>query len=215
MNGKDISNLRINYQRFHLIESNIPDSPILLFGEWFDDAVEFKIKEPNAMVLSTVSQDNKPHSRVVLLKGYSENGFEFYTNYHSDKGIQIDQNPQVNLTFFYDHLERQIRIEGLAIKLSNEASDEYYHSRPRGSQIGAWVSEQSHQIESRETLEERDKYYQNKFKDYKIIPRPEHWGGYLVKPESIEFWQGRPNRLHDRILYTKKGNLWEIKRLSP
>lgn len=215
MNGKEISNLRVNYQRYTLNEENIPENPIQLFNSWFEDAVEQKVKEPNAMVVSTISSDLKPHARVVLLKGFSEAGFEFYTNYNSNKGKQIAGNSHVALTFFYDLLERQINIEGLAVKLSEEASDAYFQSRPRGSRIGAWVSEQSSVLESRKQLEDQDDFYKKKFKDADVIPKPDHWGGYLVQPTSIEFWQGRPNRLHDRIIYRKSGNIWIQQRLSP
>jgi pyridoxamine 5'-phosphate oxidase len=214
MNNKDISNLRINYERFDLTEENVPESPFELFGLWFKDAVNGGIKEPNAMVLSTIA-DQKPHARVVLLKGFSTDGFEYYTNYRSHKGNELAQNPFSALTFFYDHLERQIRIEGSSEKLSPEVSDAYFWSRPRGSQIGAWVSKQSEVIPSREILEERLAYFEEKFKDTELIPRPEHWGGFLLKPESIEFWQGRPSRLHDRLLYQKNGDNWKISRLSP
>lgn len=215
MNSKDISNLRINYQRFELVEDQAPESPFTLFKAWFNDALEGNIKEPNAMILSTVI-DEKPHSRVVLLKGIPDEGFEFYTNYNSHKGKQLDQNPFAALTFFYDHLERQIRIEGVAKKLTEDQSNEYFWSRPRGSQIGAWVSEQSTEITSREALEERLKYFETKFENLDVIPRPEHWGGYVVVPDSIEFWQGRPSRLHDRLLYTlQKDESWKISRLSP
>lgn len=215
MNSKEISNLRVNYQRYSLNEENIPKNPIQLFNSWFEDAIEQKVKEPNAMVVSTISSDQKPHARVVLLKGFSETGFEFYTNYNSNKGKQIDQNSNVALTFFYDLLERQINIEGKAVKLSREASEAYFHSRPKGSQIGAWVSKQSSLLDSRKQLEDQDDFYKKKFKDAEIIPIPDHWGGYLVQPTSIEFWQGRPNRLHDRILYVRNGENWDLKRLSP
>ena len=214
MNSKDISNLRINYERFDLTEENVPLNPFELFGLWFNDALNGGIKEPNAMVLSTISE-NKPHARVVLLKGYTTEGFEFYTNYHSHKGSELNENPNAALTFFYDALERQIRIEGKTEKLNPETSDAYFWSRPRGSQIGAWVSNQSETISSRDFLEERLAHFEEKFKDVEVIPRPEHWGGYLLQPESIEFWQGRPSRLHDRLLYQKTENSWKIGRLSP
>ena len=214
MNSKDISNLRINYERFDLTEENVPLNPFELFGLWFNDALSGGIKEPNAMVLSTISE-NKPHARVVLLKGYTTEGFEFYTNYHSHKGSELNENPNAALTFFYDALERQIRIEGKTEKLNPETSDAYFWSRPRGSQIGAWVSNQSETITSRDFLEERLAHFEEKFKETEVIPRPEHWGGYLLQPESIEFWQGRPSRLHDRLLYQKTENSWKIGRLSP
>jgi pyridoxamine 5'-phosphate oxidase len=214
MNNKDISNLRIHYDKSALSEEQAPLSPFTLFELWFNEAKEGGIREPNAMVLSTVS-DNKPHARVVLLKGASEAGFEFYTNYNSNKGKQLSQNPFASLTFFYDLLEKQVRIEGQVQKLSHEASDTYFHSRPRGSQIGAWVSDQSQTIPSAVFLNEKLEAYEKKFESQEIIPRPPHWGGFLLVPDSIEFWQGRPNRLHDRLLYTRSGQNWILERLSP
>lgn len=214
MNSKDISNLRIHYEKSELSEANAPVSPLDLFDSWFAEALQGGVREPNAMVLSTVS-GNKPHARVVLLKGVTAEGFEFYTNYNSHKGAQLAENPHAALTFFYDLIERQIRIEGVIRQLTAEQSDAYFHSRPRGSRIGAWVSHQSERIGSQQELEEKQKFYEEKFKDQEVIPRPEHWGGYALLPESIEFWQGRPNRLHDRLLYTREGNSWEISRLSP
>ena len=214
MNGKDISNFRVNYDKFELNELNLPKSPHTMFQMWFEDAINVGIKEPNALVLSTLL-DNKPHARVVLLKGQSEKGFEFYTNYHSHKAQQLAACPFAAITFFYDILERQIRIEGKVKKLSPEESDAYFWSRPRGSQIGAWVSNQSQTIPSREILEENVQHFESKFKDLEVIPRPEHWGGYVLVPEEIEFWQGRPSRLHDRILYSKTDDSWKISRLSP
>jgi pyridoxamine 5'-phosphate oxidase len=214
MNNKDISNLRIHYDKSALSEEQAPLSPFPLFEFWFNEAREGGIREPNAMVLSTVS-DNKPHARVVLLKGASEAGFEFYTNYNSNKGKQLSQNPFATLTFFYDLLEKQIRIEGQVQKLSHEASDAYFHSRPRGSQIGAWVSDQSQTIPSAAFLNEKLEAYEKKFESQEIIPRPPHWGGFLLVPDCIEFWQGRPNRLHDRLLYTRSGQNWILERLSP
>jgi pyridoxamine 5'-phosphate oxidase len=214
MNDKDISNLRIHYDKSALSEEHAPDFPFSLFEKWFQEAVRGDILEPNAMVLSTVS-DHKPHARVVLLKGASPEGFEFYTNYLSNKGRQLADNPNACLTFFYDRMERQIRVEGIVTKLSAEQSDAYFHSRPRGSQIGAWVSEQSQVISSASLLEEKQKQLEKRFEGMDILPRPENWGGFLLKAESIEFWQGRPNRLHDRLLYTRSGDTWVRERLSP
>ncbi|ADQ17147.1 Pyridoxamine 5'-phosphate oxidase [Leadbetterella byssophila DSM 17132] len=214
MNNKDISNLRIHYDKSALSEEQATLSPFTLFELWFNEAKEGGIREPNAMVLSTVS-DNKPHARVVLLKGASEAGFEFFTNYNSNKGKQLSQNPFASLTFFYDLLEKQVRIEGQVQKLNHEASDAYFHSRPRGSQIGAWVSDQSQTIPSAAFLNEKLEAYEKKFESQEIIPRPPHWGGFLLVPDSIEFWQGRPNRLHDRLLYTRSGQNWILERLSP
>ncbi|MGL4630266.1 MAG: pyridoxamine 5'-phosphate oxidase [Leadbetterella sp.] len=214
MNKQNISDLRINYSLNELIEKNVSYNPINQFEKWFQEALESKVLEPNAMVLSTVS-DNKPHSRVVLMKGFSENGIEFYTNYNSNKGKEISKNPLACITFFWAELEKQVRIEGELIKLSEEASTEYYHSRPTNSQIGAWVSNQSEVIEGRDTLDEMWKFYSEKFKNLQKIPRPPHWGGYILKPCYFEFWQGRSSRLHDRIVYEKESENWKIKRLSP
>ncbi len=215
MNKKiDIASLRLSYSQNELIEGNVLQSPIEQFRKWFDDALNAHVLEPNAMFLSTVSK-NKPHGRIVLLKGFDENGFVFYTNYRSNKGKEIEENSFASLTFFWGDVERQVRIEGKIAKVSSQESDEYYHSRPRGSQIGAWVSEQSTVIESRKVLEDRLLAFEEKFKNTENIPRPEHWGGYRVVPNSIEFWQGRLNRLHDRLIFTKIDKNWKIERLSP
>lgn len=214
MNKTDVAALRQSYTRNELLEENVLENPIKQFGKWFTEALNAKILEPNAMTLSTVS-DGKPHGRVVLLKGFDENGFSFYTNYRSNKGNEVAETPFASLTFFWGELERQVRIEGSIEKVSGAESDEYFHSRPRGSQIGAWVSNQSSVIAGREVIEQRLAELENEFKDVEIIPRPAHWGGYCVNPERIEFWQGRPNRLHDRILFTKVGDDWKIERLSP
>jgi pyridoxamine 5'-phosphate oxidase len=214
MNKTDVAALRQSYTRNELLEENVLENPIKQFGKWFTEALKAQILEPNAMTLSTVS-DGKPHGRIVLLKGFDENGFTFYTNYKSNKGNDVAETPFASLTFFWGDLERQVRIEGSIEKVSGTESDEYYHSRPRGSQIGAWVSNQSSVIASREVIEQRLTELENEFKDLEIIPRPGHWGGYCVNPERIEFWQGRPSRLHDRILFTKVGDDWKIERLSP
>lgn len=214
MNKTDVAALRQSYTRNELLEENVLENPIKQFGKWFTEALNAQILEPNAMILSTVS-DGKPHGRVVLLKGFDENGFSFYTNYRSNKGNEVAETPFASLTFFWGELERQVRVEGSIEKVSGEESDEYFHSRPRGSQIGAWVSNQSSVISGREVIEERLTELENEFKGLDVIPRPTHWGGYCVKPERIEFWQGRPNRLHDRILFTKVGDNWKIERLSP
>ncbi len=214
MNKTDVAALRQSYTQNELLEENVLENPIKQFGKWFKEALDVQILEPNAMILSTVS-DGKPHGRVVLLKGFDENGFTFYTNYKSNKGNEVAETPFASLTFFWGDLERQVRIEGSIEKVSGTESDEYYHSRPRGSQIGAWVSNQSSVIAGREVIEQRLTELENEFKDVELIPRPAHWGGYCVNPERIEFWQGRPNRLHDRILFTKVGDDWKIERLSP
>lgn len=210
----EVANLRRNYTKHHLLDAECADNAIEQFQFWFDEAVKGDILEPNAMILSTI-EANKPKSRVLLLKDFGERGFSFYTNYHSNKGKQIEQNPNACMTFFWDKLERQIRIEGTIEKLPAEESDTYFHSRPRGSQIGAWVSKQSEIISSREVLDKQLADYQTKFENEAVIPRPPHWGGYLLKPLSIEFWQGRPSRLHDRLKYTLKEGNWSTDRLSP
>jgi pyridoxamine 5'-phosphate oxidase len=214
MNKTDVAALRQTYSQNELLEENVLENPFKQFEKWFKEAFDVQILEPNAMTLSTVS-DGKPHARIVLLKGFDENGFVFYTNYLSSKGNEVAQTPFVSLTFFWSDLERQVRIEGSIEKVSELESDYYYHSRPRGSQIGAWVSNQSSVIKGREVIEQRLAELEKEFKDEEIIPRPAHWGGYCVYPERIEFWQGRPNRLHDLILYTKFGDNWKIERLSP
>lgn len=214
INSKEISNLRQNYSMNTLNKANVSENPIELFQDWFTDAISSGIIEPNAMVLSTVFE-NVPRSRTVLLKGMDKNGFVFYTNYNSAKGKEMEINPNVSILFFWDKLERQVRIEGIVDKVLTSISDEYFNSRPRGSQIGAWVSNQSEVIEGVEILEESERFFQEKFQNDEIIPRPPHWGGYLVKPTMIEFWQGRPSRLHDRLRYIKSENDWLIDRLSP
>jgi pyridoxamine 5'-phosphate oxidase len=214
MNKTNLADLRQSYFQNELLEENVLENPIKQFDKWFKEALDVQILEPNAMTISTVS-DGKPHARIVLLKGYDENGFTFYTNYNSNKGKEVTETPFVSLTFFWGDLERQVRIEGSIEKVSEVESDDYYHSRPRGSQIGAWVSNQSSVIAGRAVIEQRLVELENEFKGEEIIPRPTHWGGYCVNPERIEFWQGRPNRLHDRILFTKFGDDWKIERLSP
>lgn len=214
MDKSKIANLRNNYMLNELLENNVSRNPINQFTEWFNDALNSEMKEANAMVLSTVSS-GKPKARVVLLKGFDENGFVFFTNYNSHKGAELEGNNFAALTFFWDVLERQVRVEGEISKLSVKESEEYFWSRPRESQIGAWVSHQSETILGRETLDEKLEFYNQKFASETVIPKPPHWGGYVLKPESIEFWQGRPNRLHDRILYSLENENWKIERLSP
>lgn len=209
-----IQDFRVHYSLADLIEENVQKNPFSQFNQWFEAAVEIGIKEPNAMFLATV-ENLRPKGRVVLLKGVEQAGFVFYTNYNSHKGKEIEQNPFASLTFFWDKLERQVRIEGRIEKVSTEISDEYFHSRPRGSQIGAWVSCQSEVISDRNVLEEKLKELSQQFENQDIIPRPPHWGGYILYPDTFEFWQGRPNRLHDRLLFTKHAEEWKIERLSP
>ncbi|MBA4849511.1 pyridoxamine 5'-phosphate oxidase [Emticicia sp. BO119] len=213
MNKKtDVAALRLNYLLNELVEENVLENPIKQFEKWFKEAIDAKVLEPNAMHLATIS-NGKPHGRIVLLKGFDESGFVFFTNYESNKGKEIAEVPFASLTFFWGSMERQVRVEGQIVKTSATESDEYFQLRPRGSQIGAWVSQQS-TVVSREELENRQKELEAKYGD-DFIPRPPYWGGYRLIPERIEFWQGRPSRLHDRILFTDIGGSWKIERLSP
>ncbi len=214
--SKDLSNYRKSYEKQELLESNCPKNPLELFQKWFLNAdLSDTVEETNAVSLSTIGKDGYPKSRIVLLKKYTQKGFIFYTNYNSEKGKAIQENNQVCLSFFWPGLEQQIIIKGNVEKLQENLSDGYFKSRPTGSQLGAWASNQSKVIESREVLEKNLQKFQKKFEG-KEITRPPHWGGFMVKPISIEFWQGRPNRMHDRILYSLKEDLsWEIERLEP
>lgn len=209
-----IANLRKEYTKLFLDKGKLKNNPFIQFSAWFEAAKNAGTTEPNAMVLSTVSAQGRPTSRVVLLKGIEDNSFQFFTNYHSRKGHDMEAHPYVALNFFWEKLERQVRIEGKVEKVAAIKSDEYFHSRPRGSQLGAWVSTQSEEIENRQVLEERQRYYEEKFKVGEI-PRPEHWGGYNVIPDRFEYWQGRANRLHDRFIYTKEEEGWKLTRLAP
>jgi len=209
-----ISDLRKDYLLNGLDKSDVMPNPVEQFRAWFEAAVEAGVPEPNAMHVSTVSADGRPDGRIVLIKDVSEGGFVFYTNYESRKGRELTERPVAALTFFYPELERQIRIEGQVEKVSAEESDAYFNSRPRASQIGAWVSNQSRVVDSREVLENRQRELEIQF-DGQTVPRPPHWGGFRVVPDMLEFWQGRPSRLHDRIRYRKEGEQWIIERLSP
>lgn len=210
-----IADIRKDYKQHSLQEKDVAADPITQFGTWWQEATRSEIDEVNAMTLATASADGIPSARIVLLKGYDENGFVFFTNYQSYKGKQIEENPRACVVFFWKELERQVRITGLIEKVSPQESDDYFHSRPEGSQIGALVSPQSTVIANREILEQRETALRNAFEG-KIIPRPEHWGGYRVRPLIVEFWQGRPSRLHDRIQYSlEEGGQWIIERLAP
>ena len=212
----DLSNYRKSYEKSELLESNIPEDPINLFNRWFHEVEDFGgVEEVNAMTVATIGLDGFPKSRVVLLKKFNEEGFIFYTNYTSEKGKAILANPQICLSFFWHSMERQIIIKGIAQKTNPTISDNYFASRPKGSQLGALVSDQSEVIPNRDYLESKLKDLEKEY-EVKDIPRPDFWGGFLVKPIEVEFWQGRPNRLHDRIRYKLSENYsWKIDRLSP
>lgn len=209
-----ISDLRKDYTLNGLDKVDVLANPIEQFRVWFEAALNAGVPEPNAMHLSTVTADGRPDGRIVLIKEISDAGFVFYTNYESRKGRELTERPVAALTFFYPELERQIRIEGRVEKVGADASDAYFNSRPRGSQIGAWVSQQSHVVASRDVLKNRQRELETQF-DGQPVPRPPHWGGFRVVPDALEFWQGRPSRLHDRIRYRRQDGNWIIERLSP
>lgn len=213
--GQAIEMLRREYRGKPLKKNEVNKDPISQFSTWFDEAVDAVKDDPNAMLLSTVNREGRPSSRTVLLKGFDEKGFIFYTNYNSRKAEHIEENSAVSLTFYWPGLMRQIHIEGKAEKVSAEKSDAYFNTRPSSSRLSAWASHQSEKVADREQLEKQLKETERKFAG-KEIPRPPHWGGYCVKPDRIEFWQGRLNRLHDRICYRLQENgEWDIERLSP
>jgi pyridoxamine 5'-phosphate oxidase len=208
-------NIRTDYGKHALDESSALSDPIAQFARWFDDAIAAKVAEPNAMVVCTATAAGVPSARVMLLKGFDEQGFVFFTNYTSRKSRDLESNPRASLVFFWHDLERQVRIEGSVEKVGRAESEVYFHSRPRESQIGAWASHQSRRIQSREDLEQRQKELIARFGDGPI-PYPDFWGGYRVIPSAIEFWQGRPGRLHDRLEYLKQPDgSWIISRLEP
>lgn len=211
----DIGRIREEYAKKSLRKTEVNQDPLKQFEDWFSQALETESRVPNAMTLSTTSKEGKPNGRVLLLKGFSEEGFTFYTNYDSQKGIELAENPNGHLLFFWDELQRQIRIEGLIEKVSRQESEEYFESRPRGSQIGAIASPQSFEIENRVVLEEKMSMVETQMEGIKNLPCPENWGGYILIPSRFEFWQGRINRLHDRIVYEKKGSDWKILRIAP
>jgi pyridoxamine 5'-phosphate oxidase len=214
--NNDLGNYRKSYDKGSLLESGISDNPLELFQKWFSEVDQhFPQDETNAMTLSTLGLDGFPKGRVVLLKKYMQQGFIFYTNYESEKGKSIIAHPKVSLSFHWAGAERQVIIKGKAEKIAVDVSDGYFESRPRGSQLGAHASQQSTVVPNRQTLENQLKTLEEKFKN-KSIPRPEFWGGFIVKPIEIEFWQGRANRLHDRIRYQLQSDLnWKVERLSP
>jgi pyridoxamine 5'-phosphate oxidase len=212
---QNLADLRKEYLLATLDISNVHHDPVKQFEKWFDESLQAAVVEPTAMHLSTVSADGKPSGRIVLLKGIQNNKFQFYTNYQSKKGKELDENPVCALTFFWPDIERQIRIEGVVERVDQKTSEEYFQSRPRGSQIGAWSSPQSSIIKDRSILEQRVLQIEKKFENEKVLPKPNQWGGYQVDPLMIEFWQGRASRLHDRIEYVKVDGVWKIYRLAP
>lgn len=214
--GKSIADIRLDYMLQSLSEHEAAPDAIAQFAAWWADVLKSEIAEPNAMTLATASSEGIPSARVVLLKGFDEKGFVFFTNYNSFKGMQLQENPRACLVFFWKELERQVRIMGVIEKISAHESDEYFNSRPEGSRIGAVASPQSQVIESREWLEKRVSEVKRQFTVAQNIERPEHWGGYRVKPAIVEFWQGRPSRLHDRLQYSlQEEGTWKVERLAP
>ena len=210
-----VTRLRKEYTRSGLKESDVASDPIEQFRSWFDEVLAADLHEPNAMTLATATPEGRPSARVVLLKGFDERGFVFYTSYVGRKSEELETNPNCALVFYWGELERQVRVEGRASRVSEEESDEYFGSRPRGSRLGAWASEQSRPVEGRGALEERLRGLEAEYEG-REVPRPLFWGGYRVEPEVIEFWQGRENRLHDRLVYRRSDNgEWGRERLQP
>lgn len=212
---KPISEIRTEYTKSALDQATVEKSPIAQFEKWFHEALEAEVMEANAMTLSTVTEAGRPTARIVLLKGVEQSKFLFYTNYQSQKGKELENNPACALTFFWPELERQVRIEGISERLEPSASEAYFQSRPRSSQVGAWASPQSSIIKDRSLLEARVAEIEKRFAGKDLLPKPNQWGGYAIEPFEIEFWQGRPSRLHDRIVYYKSENQWIIHRLAP
>lgn len=219
MESHSISSIRQEYLLATLSEKEVSPSPIDQFERWLNEAMKSEVLEPTAMVLSTVSAEGQPSSRVVLLKDLDSNGFVFYTNYSSKKGVELSQNARASLLFFWPELQRQVRIEGEVKRVNPEQSTTYFQSRPKGSQLGAWASPQSQVVPHREFLDERIEEMEKKFEGLEVLPRPEHWGGFSLIPNRIEFWQGRGSRMHDRIRYERTSSSvtseWKIERLAP
>lgn len=209
----DPAELRQNYDLGELRESDVDQDPIKQFQSWFEEAAKAELMEPNAMTIATANKDGRPSARMVLMKAVDERGVSFFTNFESRKGLELMQNPWCSLLFWWDRMHRQVRIEGQVEKLPDAESDAYFNSRPKGSRIGAAASPQSQTIQSRDWLADEFKNLDNQYSD--AIPRPKNWGGYLVKPVRFEFWQGRPSRLHDRLIYESDGPNWSISRLAP
>ena len=210
----DLASLRRSYARASLGEGDVAADPIAQFLAWFDDARAAELREPNAMTLATATPDGAPSARIVLLKGVDERGFVFYTDYRSRKGDELAANPRAALVFHWAELERQVRVTGTVARVSREESEAYYRTRPVGSRIGAWASHQSRPIAGRAELEAREAELARRYADGDV-PLPPHWGGYRVAPETVEFWQGRPSRLHDRLRYVREDGGWRVERLSP
>lgn len=211
---KNDDKMRREYSGPHLSKSDVADDPVKQFEDWFDEALNDDLTDANAMQLATATKEGRPSVRTVLLKGFDERGFQFYTNYKSRKGRELQENTQAAVCFYWAELNRQVRIEGVVKKTSKENSADYFAQRPRNSQLSAHASKQSHTIKSRQELEDLYEQAEKKYED-KEVPLPDHWGGYLLGPSAVEFWQGRPSRLHDRIVYEKKEDNWVIKRLAP
>ena len=209
-----VENLRVDYDKDTLDIKDLNADPVVQFEYWFDEAMGAAVPEPHAFMIATVDGEGKPSARIVLLRNADQNGFVFFTNYNSRKGHNVEINPNVSATFFWQELQRQVRVEGTIEKISAAESDDYFASRPRESQIGAWASNQSEELASREALEQRIADLTQQYEG-QTVPRPPHWGGYRIKPNRVEFWQGRPSRLHDRFLYNLQNGSWTIKRLNP
>ncbi|HTA75673.1 MAG TPA: pyridoxamine 5'-phosphate oxidase [bacterium] len=214
MKKTSIAHIRREYLNEDLVEKKTPKNPLILFQKWFNEALKAEVIDVTAMALATVSKPGIPSNRIVLLKGLDQRGFVFFTNFQSQKGRELTGRPVASLLFFWPQLVRQVRIDGKVVKVSAKESDAYFKTRPRGSQLGAWASEQSETVPSRDFLEKSMKALEAKYQG-KAISRPPHWGGFLVIPRSIEFWQGRPNRLHDRLRYVRQGQSWRRERLAP